>query len=134
MESVVWLVDAATGPDGVRGKLSLAGGELSFRSDDPSTPSQRVFPLREIRKVKRVLGSPVLEIRVKGPNVAKALGLYFVRPPRLGGEDAAPAIRPLMRHASRRQAVVTLRDANKLKKAEIREWVARIRKEMRKAG
>ena len=132
MESVVWLVDTSTGPDGVRGKLSLAGGELSFRSDDPSTASQRVFPLREISKVKRVLGSPVLEMRVRAPDGARTLGLYFVRPPRLGGEDATPAIRPLMRHASRRQAVVTLRDANKLKKAEIREWVARIRKEMRK--
>lgn len=134
MESVVWLVDVSTGPDGVRGALSLVGEELLFRPHDESAVATRIFPLREISKVKRVVGSPVLELRLKGPDGARTLGLYFVRPPRLGGEDATPAIRPLMRHASRRQAVVTLRDANKLKKDEIKEWVRRIREEMRKVG
>lgn len=134
MRSQVWLVDASTGPDGIGGSLSLAAGELVFRPADGAAASTRVFPLREIRKVRRVLGSPVLELRVEGPDGHRTLGFYFVRPPRLGGEDAAPAIRPLMRHASRRQAVVTLRDANRLKKQEIKEWVRRIQEEKRKAG
>ena len=131
---MVWLVDVSTGPDGVPGALSLVGEELRFLPHEESAASARVFPLREISKVKRVMGSPVLELRVRGPDGVRTLGLYFVRPPRLGGEDATPAIRPLMRHASRRQAVVTLRDANKLKKAEIKAWVRRIREEMRKVG
>jgi hypothetical protein len=126
--SDVWMVSRETGPQGWAGTISLERDAFLFLPMDGG--ARRSFPLAEIRKVHRVVGSPVLEIRMAPPATTRLIGFYFIRPPDLATEPGAR----MKKRTARRRAVLTLRVANQGKRDEIRDWVAAIRKAMSKPG
>jgi hypothetical protein len=120
--STVWMVNALTGQSGRKGLLSLGNGSLMF---DPESPrvGQSVFPVSDIKRARRVRGSPVLEIALSKGGSVQRMGFYFVRPPSL---EAEPDMMFFRTKRIRKRALNTLRGANKEKKPEIEEWVRAI--------
>jgi hypothetical protein len=123
--AAVWLVSRETGQLGWEGTLTLEREHLAFRPEDGGAP--RFFPLAEIRKAHRVLGSPVLELRLAPTNNQRLVGFYFVRPPSLEPPSTTTP-RPLQKRTARKRAVLTLRAANTMKMDDIRTWVRAIRR------
>jgi hypothetical protein len=119
----VWMVSRETGSGGWRGRLVLEADALTFRPADGG--GHRTFALSKIRKAHRVLGSPVLELRLAPGAAHRLVGFYFVRPPSLDG--SGPRGRPMRRRTARQRAVLSLRVGNEIKKEEIRRWVKAIR-------
>jgi hypothetical protein len=130
MESTVWMVHGGTPRDGIRGTLTLEDGAVVFRPRYGLPGSETVFGPGTIRGARRVLGSPVLELRPRGEGLPKVVGFYFVQPPSLEGQDDA---RFGGRHRARRQAAMTLVQWNSVKKDEVGRWVRAI-KEARAEG
>jgi hypothetical protein len=120
--SEVWLLSRETGQEGWAGMIRLEGDTLVFAPLDGGAP--RSFPLDEIRKVHRVVGSPVLEIKMAPTAEHRLVGFYFIRPPMLHTEPGAR----MKKRSARRKAILTLRVANQSKRDEIREWVVTIRR------
>ena len=120
----VWMVTRETGSAGWPGTLVLETDALTFRPADGG--GHRTFALAEIRKVHRVLGSPVLELRLAPTAVHRLVGFYFVRPPSLDGSSSGG--RPVRRRTARKKAVLSLRVGNEVKKEEIRRWVEALRR------
>jgi hypothetical protein len=83
--ATVWMVHKGTGKRGVRGELILNPDRLIFRpelrSAKPDTLGETVFALRQIDKVTRSRGSPVIELRVAAPSVPPVVLFYFIKPP-----------------------------------------------------
>ncbi len=123
---VIWMVHRGTGLDGVAGSLAIEGDALVFRPLEGGPPTW--FPLRGIRHVRRVIGSPVLEIALRPGLEVPIVGFYFIRPPSLTGPD--PSGRPVRRRTARKYAAVRLRTWNAIKRDEIRAWVRNIRSAM----
>ena len=124
----VWLVSRETGQLGWQGTLTLESETLAFRPEDGGAP--RVYQFDQIRKVHRVLGSPVLEsaARPDGPAAAGGLLLRPAAEPRAVVEEHdAPA---LQKRTARKRAILTLRAANDRKVEDIRTWVGAIRRAM----
>jgi hypothetical protein len=116
--STVWMVNALTGLDGRKGVLSLRNGSLVF--DPESTRvGQSVFQVSDIKRVRRVRGSPVLDVALKGA-AFQSVGFYFVEPPSL---KADPDMMFFRTKRIRKKALNTLRVANAVKKPEIEEWI-----------
>jgi hypothetical protein len=124
--SEVWMVSRETGQEGWAGTIALERDAFVFIPLDGG--ARRSFPLSDIRKVHRVIGSPVLEIRLASTASARLVGFYFIQPPDLATEPGAR----MKKRTARRRAVLTLRVANQGKRDEIRDWVEAIRKAMSK--
>lgn len=106
----------------VPGTLSLDAGFLVFTPDDGS--GERRIELRRIRRVRRLLGSPVMVVRHDGEEGPERTAFYFAQPPPLRRPDAP-------RWEARRERRATVRyltEANAAVKPEIREWVRTIRR------
>jgi hypothetical protein len=125
--ATVWLVSRETGQRGWQGRLTLETETLAFRPEDGGAP--RVFELDQIRKVHRVLGSPVLELVLAPTAPQRLVGFYFVRPPDLEPTKTTTP-RPLQKRTARKRAVLTLRAANDRKVEDVRTWVRAIRRAM----
>ena len=116
----VWLV----GPAGmVTGRLELEGTSLVIR--DGERVSARVR-LPELRRVRRLRASPVIELHRRREDFQEVLLLYFARPPGAGGRgrEAAEAPKGGLERAS---GMLSLRAENRMKKRAVREWEKRIR-------
>ena len=120
--SQVWMVSRETGQKGWAGTIVLEGETFVFLPLDGG--ARRSFPIDEIRKVHRVVGSPVLEIKLAPTAQHRLVGFYFIRPPDLSTEPGARR----KKRTARRQAVLALRVANHAKVEEIRDWVVAIRR------
>lgn len=123
------MVHARTGLNGLKGKLSLEDRELVFRPETNRTGETR-FSLGEIRKARRVRGSPILEIALSGSRREVAIapspiGFYFIKPPSLDETQVSTVLR---RRTVRKRALTTLRMANATKKNEVIGWVEAIRR------
>ena len=118
------MVSAKTGVTGRKGTLSLEADSLVFRPASTAF-GDTMIPLQAIRRVRRVRGSPVLEIRVTMPNQPPVIALYFVPPPDLNPPDDL-RIRLLPKRTARKDAVTQLRQGNLRKKAEIQAWAEAI--------
>jgi hypothetical protein len=106
----------------VPGTLSLEARHLVFTPDDGS--GERRIELRAIRRVRRLLGSPVMVLRHEGEDGLERTAFYFAQPPPLRRPDEP-------RWNARRERRATVRylsEANAAKKPEIREWVRAIRR------
>jgi hypothetical protein len=125
--ATVWLVSRETGQLGWQGTLTLESETLAFRPEDRGAP--RVFQFDQIRKVHRVLGSPVLELVLAPTAPQRLVGFYFVRPPNLEPAKTTTP-RPLQKRTARKRAILTLRAANDRKVEDIRTWVGAIRRAM----
>jgi hypothetical protein len=113
---------AGTPSDGIRGTLLLDERGVVFRRKDDQR--ETVLPLSAIRRAKRTVGSPVLQLRVSLPDQPPLIGFYFVRPPSLELQRG----RFLSRTKARRDAAVTLVTSNVGKKEEVAGWVREIRR------
>jgi hypothetical protein len=140
----VWAVELGRDSDlrEHKGVLSLGAETLRFAPWKDDRPEVE-FPLREIRQVKRLRGSPVLLIVRTADGVVRRTAFYFVQPPPLpterGSGAGADGPRPLspgslrlgafrnQRRRVRKQNVGYLGIMNKEKKAEIAEWERTVR-------
>jgi hypothetical protein len=121
----VWLVREGD-PTATEGTLSIEADILRFA---PETGEALGVPVDTIEKVRRNRGSPLLSLTHRGPDGARRLFFYFVKPPPLpGSKPSAPT--PMARWArgvERTAAAMTLRASNKLVKREVGAWVEALR-------
>src|SRR5206468_2987692 len=115
---------------GVKGVVTLEGRAVVFRPAGGRT-SETVIPLQRVRRVRRALGSPVLELHIEMPNAPSVVAFYFVKPPHL--HDRSEGSKLFGRYLSRRRAIGQLRAANAEKREEVELWVAAI-EQARPAG
>lgn len=122
--SVVWMVHARTGLNGLKGTLALDEGRLVF-TPESTRAGQSEFDLGEISRVRRVRGSPVMEIYPTGQGQPPVVGFYFVKPPSL--TERYDDMNFVQRRTARKKAMNALRGANRHKKREVEGWVEAIR-------
>lgn len=121
----VWMLSSDTGPEGIEGSLALEEDRLVFRpKGDTQTTTIR---LADVRRVRRVIGSPILDIRLRSATGPSRYGFYFVQPPSLQPQEG---LRPTRPRTARRKAAVQLMVSNPLKKDEIKRWVKAMRTAM----
>jgi hypothetical protein len=111
----VWAVRLDRADEEYEGTLSLAERELVFESGEGTLR----IPLVEVRRVKRVLGSPILMVERAEESGPARIAFYFSKPPPLA--DAGKS-----RRRARRQATTYLSLANREKKDRVKEWVSAI--------
>jgi hypothetical protein len=128
--ATVWMVHARTGLNGLKGKLSLEGSSLVFHPETTRT-GDTVVGLEEITSVKRVRGSPVMEVRIQSSRIPPLVGFYFVQPPDLT-ERFEAGLNPFKRQFARKTALRKLRLGHTLKKDEIEGWVRTIEEARRR--
>ena len=122
-ETTVWMIHARTSPAGVKGKLRLESGAVVFRPTHRDA-DELAIPLERVKRAHRVLGSPVLELRLSGSDGPNAIGFYFVRPPNLEMQKEG---RYMARGRAKRDAAVTLVTSNLSRKDDVVGWVRSIR-------
>jgi hypothetical protein len=81
------------------------------------------FKVSQIKRARRVWGSPVLELRLDIPDGLPVVGFYFIRPPSL---EAPEGTRFEFKGRTRRKAVAELHRGNAAKREEIASWVSAI--------
>jgi len=121
MEAVtVWAVRLREGQARERkGSLSLEPDALVFTADDGY--SHRRIALSDIRKVRRVLGSPVLVVQDVAGGGPSRTAFYFTQPPPLDYSG------PVSRRKMRRRNVQYLGVLGREKKDEVRHWERAVR-------
>lgn len=117
------MVHARTPPEGVEGTLRLEPTAVVFRPKRKGA-DELAFPLERVKRARRVLGSPVMDLRLSIDQGPWAVGFYFVRPPSLEFRREG---RWLARGRAKRDAAVTLVTSNLSKKEEVALWVRAIR-------
>jgi len=117
------MVSALTGPDGVKGELSVENLPVVFRTALQRGATE-TFRLDQIRRARRVWGSPVLELQLGIPDGLPAVAFYFVKPPSLTPPEGA---RFATRRGARRKAVAQLYKGSADKRAEIEAVLEEIR-------
>ncbi len=115
----------------IRGSLALASEALVFTPRDDQLPERR-YPLREVTRIRRLRGSPVLMIVRETPEGPRKTAFYFVQPPALTRPEAPPrpTFGPFVRNAKRkirRENVSYLGTWNREKKALLREWERQVK-------
>ena len=127
--STVWMVHAITGVEGRKGVLSLEGNVVVFRPASKSF-GDSAFRLADIKKVRRMRASPVLELRFASDHQPEVVGFYFVRPPDLTAPDTGrPRLFP--KRAARKEAISQLWKGQLRKKEEVVAWQDAIEKARR---
>jgi hypothetical protein len=125
--STVWMVNARTGLEGRKGQLMLQDRTLVFRPESERFGDSR-FDVADVRRVRRAMGSPVLEIHLDLPDAPRIVGFYFVQPPPARLPD--DKFRLLPRYMARRSAIAALRKGNAMKREEVIEWLEEIERIM----
>ncbi len=128
--STVWMVSAKTGVTGRKGTLSLEADSVVFRPAS-SAFGDTIIPLKDLRKARRVRGSPVLELQAVLLDQPPVIAFYFVPPPDLSPPEDL-RIRLLPKRTARKDAVTQLRQGNLRKKAEIGAWADAIERARRR--
>jgi hypothetical protein len=130
----VWMVELSPGlaAQDRRGTLSLQPDVIAFVASDGSEDLR--IPLAQVRKARRLRGSPVLVVAHDAGGRAARTAFYFVQPPPLEdfrGEGperpAPPGFRRNSRRRARRQNIGYLGTWNRQLKADIEEWEQAIR-------
>jgi hypothetical protein len=130
----VWMVELSPGLAGQerRGTLSLQPDVIAFVPSDGSEDVR--IPLAQVRKARRLRGSPVLVVTHDAGGRAVRTAFYFAQPPpleELRGEVAerpAPlGFRKSSKRRARRQNIGYLGTWNRQLKADIQEWEQEIR-------
>ena len=129
--TTVWMVQLELSPDDVEGTLVLDDDALRFTAADGGRT--RTIGLVDIRKVKRIFGSPVLLVHSQEGSAKRATAFYFSQPPPLHPESNPVEPPTLMgpfnrsRAPSKRKQHRTnagyLASASSSVGDELREWV-----------
>jgi hypothetical protein len=121
----VWAVRLSGLQREVKGSIQLEDGSLVFHAADGS-PGDRI-PATDLRRVRRVRGSPVLVIHYVTASGDATAAFYFTRPPPV---EAPEGVR---KRKARRQAIHYLEMSNMNKKEEIKNWHQALKEAMRAA-
>ncbi len=128
--STVWMVSIKTGMSGLKGPIWLEPDLLVFRPDSGRVGDTRIR-LDHIRRVRAARFTPVLDMRVRDPDLPERLGFYFVAPPNLDPIERQGIQLQSPRRRAQRDAATALRDANPLVRDEVVAWVERIERTKR---
>jgi len=111
MTTTAWGVRLDVSTQDFKGELTLGKRDLVFAL----AGEELRIPLREIRKVKRVLGSPVVVIERRESAKIARYAFYFVKPPplRLDGSSKRKA---------RRRGATYLSTANQQRTDQVKIW------------
>jgi len=130
----VWMVELSPGLAGQerRGTLSLQPDVIAFVPSDGSEDVR--IPLAQVRKARRLRGSPVLAVTHDAGGRVVRTAFYVAQPPPLenlrreSAERPAPlGFRKSSRRRARRQNIGYLGTWNRQLKADIEEWEQAIR-------
>jgi hypothetical protein len=124
LKQQVWAVRLGGLQREVKGFITLEDDALVFESADGS-PGDRI-PLRDLRRAKRIRGSPVLVIHYETESEDARAAFYFSKPPPVD----PPGVK---KRRARRQAVHYLEMANVEIKEEVKAWERAVRDAMRSA-
>ena len=139
--TAVWMVHLSRGasPSGTQGTLTIEDGFLVFK--DSNLGAVR-FHRSAIRRVKRLRGSPVLQLEWLEGTTLRRTAFYFVEPPPLITDRNAPPLPPssgsvrpsggfgAIRRSSRRRQMRTnagyLQTSAVDKRGQIQDWADEI--------
>jgi hypothetical protein len=122
--TTVWMVHARTGLEGVKGTIALEDRTLVFRPTGGRS-AETVIPVGDIRRVRRAMGSPVMEVQISISGAPPIIGFYFVKPPPLS--PPTEGYRPFGRFLAKRRAIATLRAGNAARRQDVEVWVEAVR-------
>ncbi len=132
----VWVVELSPGlAQERRGTLSLQPDAIVFEASDGSGDLR--IPLADVRRARRLRGSPVLLVAHDARGRAARTAFYFVQPPPLHEDQvqaAAPSplgFRKSSKRRARRQNIGYLGMWNRQLRADIAEWEHTIREAVR---
>jgi hypothetical protein len=108
----------------MRGALSLEDDVLLFRPAGGRSADTEI-PARNIRRVRRARGSPVLEVSIDIPGGPPIIGFYFVKPPSL--TPPTEGFRLFSRYLARRRGIAHLRGGNAARGHDVDVWVEALR-------
>ena len=132
------MVSLRTGLNGRKGQIWLEPGALVF-SPSSDRFGQTAIQLSDIRKVKQSRFVPVLDLRLRSPDLPDRMGFYFVEPPSLdttkgeaddGTLNRVSVLVPITspRRRARKEAATSLREANPAVRDEVSAWLKRLRR------
>jgi hypothetical protein len=118
-EATVWAARLGLREEGVRGKLTLNDSGLLFTADHGDLGIR--VDRAALRKVRRVMGSPVIVVEFQEGDVTRAVALYFAQPPPLPGTGF------ISKRRGRFGAIQWLGQESRAKREEVKRWVEAIR-------
>jgi hypothetical protein len=119
--TTVWAVHLEQGnPRDTKGTLVLTETEVAFSGEDGR---QTRIPLERIRRVKRVLGSPVMIVAHDGDAGRRRTAFYFSQPPPLHPPEDLSRMK---RKRAKKASVGYLGQQNISRKPVIKSWVEEI--------
>jgi hypothetical protein len=120
--TTVWVVHLEQGnPLDTKGTLALRESEVAFSGEDGR---ELRIPLRRVRQIKRVFGSPIMIIAHDGEDGRRRTAFYFTPPPPLLTTEAENRIQ---RRRAKKASVSYLGRQNVDRKPLIKAWVQEIR-------
>jgi hypothetical protein len=120
--TTVWVVHLEQGnPLDTKGTLALHETEVAFSGEDGR---EMRIPLRGVRHIKRVLGSPIMIIAHDGDEGRRRTAFYFTQPPPLHTAEEESRIQ---RKRAKKASVGYLGRQNVDRKPLIKAWVEEIR-------
>ena len=114
--TTVWAVRIGVSNEDAEGTLSLEDGHLVFTLEEGLLD----IPLADVRRVRRVRGSPILLVDQEEGNRVARFAFYFAKPPPLEPQGKTT------RRKNRRQSMGYLGLANRDKKELVAEWAKAI--------
>ena len=129
--ATVWMVELDRSIDDVEGTLTLDDDALRFTAWDERT---RTIALTDVRKVKRIIGSPVLMVHAAEGGEMRHVAFYFRKPPPLHPSEPDPDEPPTLigpfnrnkppsKRRQRRANASYLATASTSATDEVREWL-----------
>jgi hypothetical protein len=119
--TTVWVVHLEQGnPLDTKGTLVLTESEVAFSGEDGR---QTRIPLDRIRRVKRVLGSPIMIVAHDGEDGRRRTAFYFSQPPPLHPPEELSRMK---RKRAKKASVGYLGQQNINRKPLIKSWVDEI--------
>ena len=120
--TTVWAARLGSPDEGIKGYLVLETEHLSFTSELGDIEIR--IPLAEVRRARRIFGSPVMVIEHDRSVVA----FYFAQPPPL-----VRSRKHLLNRRERSNTLAYLGDTNTTRREDIKRWVKEIKRAARAA-
>jgi hypothetical protein len=121
--ATVWAARLGSPDEGVKGSLVLWPDELVFASETGEVEIR--IPLRDLRRARRIHGSPVMVVEHAGGVVA----FYFAQPPPIERDQTL-----IERRRNRPASLTYLGDTSADLRKDIKRWVRSIKDAVKKAG